>query len=123
MAEEKGTVLIFEDNPSIQQLLRFFFQKRGFTPVVADDGVDAVRLAGEHAPKLIMMDLIMPGKDGIETTGDLRRAGVTAPIVMLTSKPFESDRERAQAAGVTTYLLKPFNPPQLEAAIKPFVGA
>lgn len=117
----KKTVLIFEDNGSIQQLLKFFFVKRGFEAVVAADGVDAVRLAKAHSPALIMMDLIMPGKDGLEAVADLRQAGVGTPIVMLTSKPFESDRERAMAAGVTSYLMKPLNPTQLEEALKPLL--
>lgn len=123
MTGAKKTILIFEDNPSIQAMLKFFFQKKGYATAVAEDGIDAVALAREHAPELIMMDLIMPGKGGIETCADLRRAGVKAPIVMLTSMPFGSDRERALAAGVDAYLLKPFNPTRLEAAIEPYLHA
>jgi DNA-binding response OmpR family regulator len=110
-------VVIFEDNPSIQQLLKFFFQKRGYIPAVFEDGVDAVANIQANSPTLIMMDLIMPGKDGVEACADIRRAGITTPILMLTSKAFEADRERALAAGANGYLLKPFNPTDLEAAI------
>ncbi|MFI5344896.1 MAG: response regulator transcription factor [Elusimicrobiota bacterium] len=113
----KKRVVIFEDNPSIQQLLKFFFQKRGYVAAVFEDGVDAVANIQAHSPALIMMDLIMPGKDGIEACADIRRAGITTPILMLTSKAIEADRERALAAGANGYLLKPFNPTDLEAAL------
>jgi DNA-binding response OmpR family regulator len=116
-------VLIFEDNSSIRNLLTFFFKKLGFAAVTAEDGTEAVELARRHSPALITMDMIMPGKDGLEAVGDLRRAGVTAPIVMLTSKAFAPDRDRALAAGANAYLLKPFNPADLEAVIRPLIAA
>ena len=114
-------VLIFEDNQNIQILLKYFFQKRGFTVHVAGDGVDAVPLVQEHRPDLIMMDIIMPGKDGIEACGDLRQAGVKIPIVFLTSKAFAEDEQFARKAGADAYLLKPFNAVQLEATITPLL--
>lgn len=117
MAAEKKNVVVFEDNPSIRELLKFFFLKNGYAPSVYEDGVDAVENIRAHDPVLITMDVIMPGKDGIEACEDIRRAGITTPILMLTSKAFESDRERALAAGANGYLLKPFNPSDLEAAI------
>ena len=120
--ESNKTIVIFEDNSSIRQLLVFFFKKRGYIPVAFTDGTDAVEQVRAHAPRLIMMDLIMPGKDGVETCGDLRRAGFTAPILMLTSKDLAEDRDRAMEAGATAYLLKPFNPSALEAAINPLLS-
>jgi two-component system phosphate regulon response regulator OmpR len=122
MAEEKKTVVIFEDNESIRQLLKFFFLKRGYEPKSFEDGMDAAQHVREVAPVLIMMDMIMPGKDGIEAVQEIRREGINTPILMLTSKAFEADRERALAAGANAYLLKPFNPAALEAAIKPLLA-
>jgi DNA-binding response OmpR family regulator len=116
MSGEKRKVLVFEDNASIQTLLRFFFQKRGLELRLEPDGVEAVKAAREFSPDLIVMDYIMPGKDGVEAAADLRAAGVTTPILMLTSKAFDADKARAQAAGVDAYLIKPFDPSQLEAA-------
>lgn len=115
-------VLVFEDNSSIQTLLRFFFRKRNIEVRIEGDGTDAVPLSMDYAPDLILMDYIMPGKDGVETVTDLRRAGVAVPIVMLTSKSFPADQERARAAGVTAYLTKPFDPTQLEATIMPLLA-
>lgn len=122
MAEPKKSVVIFEDNPSIRQLLKFFFLKKGFEPATFEDGLDAVKHVRAHSPVLITMDLIMPGADGIEAAADLRREGITTPILMLTSKDIEQDRARAKAAGVDAYLLKPFNPAALEAAILPLLA-
>lgn len=116
-------ILIFEDNPSIQTLLKIFFKRRGLETHVAPDGVDAVALVREHKPALILMDIIMPGKGGIEACGDLRREGVKTPIIMLSSKAYTEDRERGLAAGANAYLLKPFNTKELEEALRPFVPA
>jgi len=114
-------VLVFEDNPNIQILLKYFFQKRGFEVHLAGDGVDAVPLVHEHRPDLIVMDIMMPGKDGIEACGDLRWAGIKVPIVMLTAKAYAEDKESAIKAGANAFLRKPFNAAQLEAAIAPLL--
>lgn len=114
-------VLIFEDNLNIQTLLKFFFKKHGVEIRAASDGTDAVALAAEYRPDLILMDCIMPGKDGIEAIGDLRQAGVATPIIMLTSKSFPADMERARRVGATAYLCKPFNPSELAMTIQPYL--
>ena len=121
MADKK--VLIFEDNPSLQTLVRVFFQKRKFEVSIVGDGTEAVAEASAFKPDLIVMDVIMPGKGGIEACGDLRRAGVKTPIVMLTSKNYKDDEQRGLAAGADIYLLKPFDPQQLDKAIAPLLGA
>lgn len=115
------TILIFEDNPSIRTLLKLFCEKRGMSPVVFEDAVDAVSLVAEHRPALILMDIIMPGKDGVQACRELRRAGVAAPIIVLTSKNFEDDRQRALDAGATGFMLKPFNPAKLDELIRPLI--
>ncbi|HBL18956.1 MAG: hypothetical protein A2X36_14995 [Elusimicrobia bacterium GWA2_69_24] len=122
MGDEKKSVCIFEDNPTIQVLLKIFFQKRGYLPVITGDGVDAVSVVRRHGPSLIMLDIIMPGKDGVEACQELRAAGVTTPIVFLTSKAFADDKARGLAAGADAFLLKPFNPAELDATLRPFLG-
>lgn len=122
MPDPQKTVVIFEDNPSIRQLLKFFFAKMGFAAHMYEDGVDAVAHVREHAPVLITMDLIMPGTDGVEACVDIRRDGIKTPILMLTSKDIAADRERALAAGVDAYLVKPFNPADLADAIRPLLA-
>jgi DNA-binding response OmpR family regulator len=121
MAETKKIVCVFEDNPTIQVLLKIFFQKRGYLPVITGDGVDAVEVVRKHSPALIMLDIIMPGKDGVEACQELRAAGVTTPIVFLTSKAFADDKARGLAAGADAFLHKPFNPAELDATLRPFL--
>ena len=121
MSDKK--VLIFEDNPSLQTLLKVYFQKRKFEVKIVGDGTEAVAEEASFKPALIVMDLIMPGKDGIEACGDLRKAGVKTPIVMLTSKNYKDDINRGMAAGANAYLLKPFDPQQLDQTIGPLIGA
>ena len=122
MPEEKKFIVIFEDNATISLILKFFFQKRGFSPLIFGDGTDAAKLVREHAPVLIMMDMLMPGMDGIEACQEIRREGISTPIMVLTSKDSAADRERALAAGANAYMLKPFNTAALEAAIKPLLA-
>jgi DNA-binding response OmpR family regulator len=122
MADTKKNVVVFEDNPSIRQLLKFFFLKQGFIPHLFEDGVGAADRVRELSPVLVTMDLIMPGIDGVEACYDIRRAGIMTPILMLTSKDIAEDRERALAAGIDAYLVKPFNPSDLEAAIRPLLA-
>ncbi len=114
-------VLIFEDNPSLQTLLRLFFRKRGFEVFIEGDGVNAVARVAEVQPALIIMDVIMPGKDGIEACTELRRSGEKTPIIMLTSKNMAGDEQRGLAAGANAYLLKPFDTRDLDRAIAPLV--
>lgn len=116
-----GKILVFEDNTSIQLLLKVFFQRKGFETVVLGDGTDAVAQVRKHQPALILMDFIMPGKDGFEAVVELRAAGIATPIVMLTSKDLAADRERVLKAGANAYLIKPFNPKELEGVIAPLL--
>lgn len=116
-------ILVFEDNPSLQTLLRLFFTKRGFEVQVEDDAVDAVADVARFQPALIIMDLIMPGKDGLQACVELRQSGVKAPIVMLTSKNLAEDRDRCLAAGANAYILKPFDPKTLDQVLTPLLAA
>ena len=118
MADARRKVLIFEDNPNIQTILNFYFLKRGLDSIISDSGDDAVALIREHDPALVLMDLIMPGTDGVEACKNIRDAGLRIPIIMLTSKAFNDDRERALASGADAYLLKPFNPAELDATVR-----
>ena len=115
-------ILIFEDNHNIALLLRTFFERKNYQVRLVEDGVDAVAVAQEFSPHLILMDIIMPGKNGIAACTDLRREGITTPIVMLTSKSFDDDRKRAIEAGANAYVLKPFDPKKLENVIIPLLS-
>lgn len=115
-------ILIFEDNKNISLLLRTYFERRSYEVRLEEDGVEAVRLAKEFGPDLILMDLIMPGKGGFEAIAELRREGVTTPVVVLSSKAFEDDRKRAIDAGANAFMAKPFDPRKLEEVIMPLLS-
>ncbi len=106
----KRTVLLIEDNDANRYLASFLLTKAGLEVVEAANGIDGVRLAIEHAPALIVMDIEMPGMDGYEAARRLRAHVRTArtPILAFSSYVHPADRERAFAEGVSDYLEKPF---------------
>lgn len=114
---EKKAVCIFEDSKDIQFHLRFFFAKHGFEPHVREDALDAVAVVRRHAPALILLDLNMPGKDGLEACRELRADGVRAHIAILTASDLGEVQERALAAGADVCLAKPFRLSHLDALL------
>ncbi len=121
-ASGPDSVLIFEDSMATQELLRLFFAKLGCTTKIFGDGEDAVERVRRHAPRLVMMDLMMPGRDGYRACEDIRRADPHLPIIVLSVKTEEEARVRALAAGATAYVVKPFRPADLAAVVAPLLG-
>ena len=115
-------VVVFEDNPDIQLILRVFLQKRGYDPVILPDGSEGLEMVRKHAPVLILMDIIMPGKDGFETCRDIRAGGITTPVIFLTTKAYADDKERALAVGGNAFLIKPFSTQKLDAVLRLHLG-
>jgi two-component system cell cycle response regulator DivK len=103
------TVLVADDKPTGRELVRTVLEKTGYTVIEASDGVEAVRLARESNPDLIILDLHMPGLDGFNVIQELRRDPQFAatPIVALTASAMQGDRERALSVGFTGYITKP----------------
>jgi CheY-like chemotaxis protein len=102
-------LLLAEDNPINQEGIRDYLQAKGYRVIVAADGRQAVALAIEHHPDLILMDVQMPHVDGIEAMRQLRALPdfATTPIIALTALAMSGDRERCLAAGATEYMAKP----------------
>jgi CheY-like chemotaxis protein len=103
------TVLIADDKETGRELVRTVLTKEGLNVLEASDGVEAVRLAHESQPDLIILDLHMPGLDGFGVIAELRKEGrfSTTPIIALTASAMYGDSERAVAAGFTGYITKP----------------
>ncbi|WP_294478029.1 response regulator transcription factor [uncultured Victivallis sp.] len=119
MAKEK--ILVVEDEEAIQELIRYNLNKEGFDRVrLCDSGEEALTLAQEFAPDLILLDLMLPGMDGLSVCRRLRRDARTAaiPVIMLTAKSEESDIVTGLEVGADDYLTKPFSPKVLVARIK-----
>jgi two-component system, cell cycle response regulator DivK len=102
-------VLVVEDNEKSMKLFRDVLQATGYRTLEATTGEDAVALAATHIPGLVLMDVQLPGLDGVETLALLRRDERTAsiPVLALTAQAMYGDRERFLAAGFDGYLAKP----------------
>ncbi len=111
------TILVVDDEPQIVQLVRDYLEHGGFTVVTAADGSSALRIAATQRPDLVVLDLALPGLDGLDVTRTLRRSG-TVPIIMLTARTDESDKLVGLELGADDYLTKPFSPKELVARVR-----
>jgi two-component system, cell cycle response regulator DivK len=102
-------VLVVEDNEKNMKLFRDVLQATGYETIAATSGEDAVELAATRRPALVLMDVRLPGIDGVEALGRLRRGDATAtiPVLALTAQAMSGDRERFLEAGFDGYLSKP----------------
>lgn len=112
------TVLLVDDEPSIVSLARMYLERDGFRVESVGDGLKALEAAGRLKPGLIVLDLMLPGLDGLEVCRRLRAAGSPVPIVMLTARDEDIDKILGLELGADDYLTKPFNPRELVARIK-----
>ena len=111
------TILVVEDEPSLQETLVYNLKKEGYTVEAIGDGREAVELARKLKPNLIVLDLMLPGMDGIEVTRTLRKEMNTS-ILMLTARDDEIDRVVGLEVGADDYLTKPFSMRELMARVK-----
>lgn len=113
----KVTVLIADDDPHIRELLRFYLAKEGYHIVAAADGDTAALLLEEDVIHLAIVDIMMPGKNGLELCRQIREI-YDIPVIMLTAKGEVRDKEKGFRAGTDDYLTKPFEPTELLYRIK-----
>ena len=116
-------ILVVEDNPKNLKLVRDVLMHYGYEVIEATSGEDGVRLAGEQAPDLILMDLQLPGIDGAEALRQIRASGQNpdVPVVAVTAFAMNDDRERAFASGFTGYVEKPISVPRLPEQVRDFL--
>lgn len=112
-------LLLVEDDPALSELLEFRFQNEGYDVRCTADGDEALILAQEERPDLVILDWMIEGTSGIEVCRRLRRDKETAhvPIIMLTAREAEDDRVRGLETGADDYLTKPFSPRELLARV------
>jgi two-component system alkaline phosphatase synthesis response regulator PhoP len=111
------TVLVVDDEPRIVQLVRDYLVHGGFAVLTASDGPSALRMARTGRPDLVILDLGLPGLDGLDVARSLRREG-EMPIIMLTARTEESDKLVGLELGADDYLTKPFSPKELVARVR-----
>ncbi|HLZ96064.1 MAG TPA: response regulator transcription factor [Candidatus Dormibacteraeota bacterium] len=112
-----ATILVVDDEPRIVQVVRDYLQHGGFAVLVATDGPTALRTARTGRPDLIVLDLGLRGKNGLDVARELRREG-DVPIIMLTARSDESDKLVGLELGADDYVTKPFSPKELVARIR-----
>ena len=110
-------VLIVEDEVKIARLVRDYLHQAGFDVIEATDGPSALAMARAEKPDMILLDLGLPGMDGLDVTRELR-ASSSVPIIMLTARTDESDRIVGLELGADDYIDKPFSPKELVARIR-----
>ena len=116
------TVLVVEDDPRLQVIARKVLEKKGYLVLMASDGEEGIAMAAAHLPAVILMDVSLPGMDGLEATRRIKAANPSQPIVACTAHAMSGDRERVMASGCDGFLSKPYALPDLVGAVSQFAG-
>ncbi|MCQ3975185.1 MAG: DNA-binding response regulator [Anaerolineae bacterium] len=111
------SILVVEDETSIQNVIRTYLESENFRVVCVDNGAEALTLAHELKPDLVILDLMLPGMDGMEVTARLRQES-DVYILILTARTEEADRVSGLRIGADDYLTKPFSPRELVARVQ-----
>jgi DNA-binding response OmpR family regulator len=111
------TVLVVDDEEAIAEAVRARLESEGYRVLVASDGPQAIEQHAEHHPDLVVLDLMLPGMDGLEVCKQIQRDGWT-PVLMLTAKTEEADKVAGFAVGADDYLTKPFSLRELASRVK-----
>ncbi len=113
-------VLIIEDEPEIAGLIQLHLDRAGFQATTCDNGEDGLASIAEHAPDLVILDLMLPGIDGLEVCRQLKYDAATRmiPIIMVTARGEESDVVSGLEMGADDYIVKPFSPRELSARVR-----
>jgi len=110
-------VLVVDDDVKTVELVKLYLNRDGYRVLVAYDGSEALRLARETRPDLIVLDLMLPGIDGLEVCGTLRDES-DVPIIMLTARTTDEDKLTGLGIGADDYVSKPFSPRELAARVR-----
>jgi two-component system, OmpR family, response regulator ResD len=114
--QPRGSVLVVDDEPTITEVVARYLQRAGYETRVAADGLEALRVAREERPDLVVLDLMLPGMDGLEVMRRLREDdGIS--VILLTAKGEATDRVIGLRLGADDYVVKPFSPAELVARV------
>jgi len=119
-SEKPYTILVVEDTEAVIMLIRDYLEQHGYQVITAQDGFEGLECVGKYNPDLILMDVMMPNMDGLETTRRIRQqpGSANTPIIAITALAMAGDRERCLAAGMNDYLSKPVKLKELLDTIK-----
>ncbi len=116
------TVLLTDDNEDIIELVSLVLANAGYSLITAADGLEAVDICLEQSPALVLMDLNMPGMNGIDAIKTLREKGYDNPIIVLTASDSEQDRKLAEQAGCNEFILKTMEMAGLERILDRYLS-
>src|SRR5688572_9422456 len=113
-------ILVAEDDPDIGSLLEHYLKKAGFLPTIVSSGREVMPVIKRDTPDLVVLDLMLPGLDGLQLCRAIRSDAASAaiPIIMLTAKAEESDRIVGLELGADDYITKPFSPNEVVARVR-----
>src|SRR5438067_9141951 len=114
----KAHILVVDDDPRITDLVRRILAYEGYSVAIAASGNEALNRSLERPPDLVVLDIMLPGLDGLQVAQRLRSAGDNVPILMLTARDAVADRVKGLETGADDYLVKPFAPEELVARVK-----
>lgn len=115
---QRGSVLVVDDEPTIAEVVSRYLERAGYATRVAGDGIEALELAGDERPDLVVLDLMLPGIDGLEVMRRLReRSPDRVAVILLTARGEEADRVIGLRLGADDYVVKPFSPAELVARV------
>jgi CheY-like chemotaxis protein len=122
--DNRYRILYIEDNFQNRRLVKRLLTKKGYEIIEAEDGLQGIAIAAREKPDLILMDINLPGIDGMEATSRLKSSRDLShiPIVAVTAQAMRGDRERIMAAGCDDYLQKPIDNDQLVNTVRKFIG-
>lgn len=112
-----NSILIVEDEPKLAKLLSSYLRQAGYEPDCLENGLDVLPRVRERMPALILLDLMLPGRDGVDICKDIRMFS-TVPIIMVTARIEEIDRLLGLELGADDYICKPFSPREVVARVK-----
>ena len=117
-ASKQHLIAVIEDDESVRKVLVMNLELEGFKVAVAPDGEEGLKVIREQKPDLIVLDVMMPKKDGLQTCKELRNAGNSTPLILLTARSAEVDKVLGLELGADDYLAKPFGMAELMARIR-----
>ncbi|MDQ1492472.1 MAG: hypothetical protein QOJ23_4986 [Actinomycetota bacterium] len=110
-------VLVVDDEPMLRNLLSRLLRMEGYTVIEAEDGQRALELVDSHSPDLVLLDVMLPARDGLDVLGDLRRTS-EVPVILVSALGEEADRVLGLKMGADDYVVKPFSAAELSARIE-----
>jgi two-component system response regulator ResD len=117
-AHSRGSVLVVDDEPTIAEVVARYLERSGYSTQIATDGLQAIDFASRRRPDLVVLDLMLPGVDGLEVMRRLRdQDRERIAVILLTAKGEESDRVIGLRLGADDYVVKPFSPAELVARV------